>query len=62
MTTMASAKRALMGRSGRELTSVHYNVESVVDCWESLYWELVCQAKANPNSSLPVIQVPYREA
>ncbi len=62
MTTMPPAKRVLMGRSGRELTSVHYNVESVVDCWESLYWELLNQAKADQNSSLPVIQMPYPEA
>jgi glycosyltransferase involved in cell wall biosynthesis len=60
--TLPPAKRALMGRLGRELTSVHYNVECVVDCWESLYWELLNQAKAGQKSSLPVIQVPYREA
>ena len=60
--TLPPAKRALMGRLGRELTSVHYNVECVVDCWESLYWELLNQAKAGQKSSLPVIQLPYREA
>jgi hypothetical protein len=51
-----------MGRSGRELTSVHYNVECVVDSWESLYWELLNQVKASEDKSLPVLQAPYREA
>jgi hypothetical protein len=59
---MHPVKRALMGRSGRELTSVHYNVERVVDSWESLYWELLNQVKASEGNSLPVLQAPYREA
>lgn len=62
MMTLHPAKRALMGRSGRELTSVHYNVECVVDCWESLYWGLLNQAKLLTDDSLPVIHVPYSEA
>ena len=62
MMAMQPMKRALMGRSGRELTSVHYNVECVVDSWESLYWELLNQVKASEGNSLPVLQAPYREA
>jgi len=62
MMTMHPVQRALMGRSGRELTSVHYNVERVVDSWESLYWELLTQVKSSEDTSLPVLPAPYREA
>jgi glycosyltransferase involved in cell wall biosynthesis len=65
MTTMMSlppVKLAVMGRSGRELTSVHYNIESVVDNWESLYWELLDKVKENDSARLPVSDLPYREA
>jgi len=61
MTTLHPGERALMGRSGRELTSVHYNVERVVDCWESLYWGLLNEA--NPHEQLFTGNtVPYSEA
>jgi glycosyltransferase involved in cell wall biosynthesis len=62
MMTMHPLKRALMGRSGRELTSVYYNVERVVDSWESLYWELLNKVKTSEDNSLPVLPAPYREA
>jgi glycosyltransferase involved in cell wall biosynthesis len=65
MTTMMSlppVKLAVMGRSGRELTSVHYNIESIVDSWESLYLELLDKVKENDDARLPVAELPYREA
>jgi glycosyltransferase involved in cell wall biosynthesis len=62
MMSLSSVKPAVMGRSGRELTSVHYNIESVVDSWESLYLELLDKVKENDDARLPVAELPYREA
>jgi glycosyltransferase involved in cell wall biosynthesis len=54
MMNLHPEQRASMGRLGRELTSEHYNIEHVVDRWESLYRELLTQVTASPDNSVDV--------
>jgi glycosyltransferase involved in cell wall biosynthesis len=62
MMRMDPVERALMGSSGRELTSAHYNMESVVDRWESLYYELLDRVKPHADKFSPGTHVPHCEA
>ncbi len=57
MTNLPPVTLAAMGRSGRELTSAHHNIESVVDSWEALYRELI--AKNSPTNCFPLSALPW---